>query len=158
MKNLPVHSIERKWWRGTDYLDMRNYPDEGGSEKCNCIRWIQWILRAVCTLDCVWGHVACFELLRRRWRRGVDSEIMSEAAVEEVSVLSSIYCGKGEFRLIQQSGKSVTCPPSQRTQHTLQHDDRVVPLLKRLRHVRAHTADRTNIIRNPDFLLLPCYY
>ncbi|XP_039979299.1 RWD domain-containing protein 3 [Xiphias gladius] len=30
---------------------------------------------------------------------------MSEAAVEEVSVLSSIYCGKGEFRLIQQSAR-----------------------------------------------------
>lgn len=30
---------------------------------------------------------------------------MSEAAVEEVSVLSSIYCGEGEFQLVQQSGK-----------------------------------------------------
>lgn len=30
---------------------------------------------------------------------------MSEAAVEEVSVLSSIYCGEGEFRVIQQSGE-----------------------------------------------------
>ncbi|GAA6230698.1 RWD domain-containing protein 3 [Lates japonicus] len=29
---------------------------------------------------------------------------MSEAALEEVSVLSSIYCGEGEFELIQQSG------------------------------------------------------
>ncbi|XP_041644571.1 RWD domain-containing protein 3 [Cheilinus undulatus] len=28
---------------------------------------------------------------------------MSEAAVEEVSVLSSIYCGEGEFELLQQS-------------------------------------------------------
>ncbi|XP_022598414.1 RWD domain-containing protein 3 isoform X2 [Seriola dumerili] len=28
---------------------------------------------------------------------------MSEAAVEEVSVLSAIYCGEGEFRLLQQS-------------------------------------------------------
>uniref|UniRef100_UPI003AAB14C0 RWD domain-containing protein 3 n=1 Tax=Centroberyx gerrardi TaxID=166262 RepID=UPI003AAB14C0 len=28
---------------------------------------------------------------------------MSEAALEEVSVLSSIYCGEGEFQLIQQS-------------------------------------------------------
>ncbi|XP_071329066.1 RWD domain-containing protein 3 isoform X2 [Trachinotus anak] len=30
---------------------------------------------------------------------------MSEAAVEEVSVLSAIYCGEGEFRLIQQSAQ-----------------------------------------------------
>ncbi|KAM9366365.1 RWD domain-containing protein 3 isoform 2-T3 [Symphorus nematophorus] len=30
---------------------------------------------------------------------------MSEAAVEEVSVLSSIYCGEGEFQLIQQSAQ-----------------------------------------------------
>ncbi|XP_047436081.1 RWD domain-containing protein 3 isoform X2 [Mugil cephalus] len=31
---------------------------------------------------------------------------MSEAALEEVSILSSIYCREGEFRLIQQSGLS----------------------------------------------------
>ncbi|XP_073320994.1 RWD domain-containing protein 3 isoform X2 [Pagrus major] len=30
---------------------------------------------------------------------------MSEAAVEEVSVLSSIYCGEGEFQLLQQSAQ-----------------------------------------------------
>uniref|UniRef100_A0A3Q3JFV8 RWD domain-containing protein 3 n=1 Tax=Monopterus albus TaxID=43700 RepID=A0A3Q3JFV8_MONAL len=30
---------------------------------------------------------------------------MSEAALEEVSVLPSIYCGQGEFRLIQQSAE-----------------------------------------------------
>ncbi|XP_038557527.1 RWD domain-containing protein 3 [Micropterus salmoides] len=30
---------------------------------------------------------------------------MSEAAVEEVSVLSSIYCGEGEFLLVQQSAQ-----------------------------------------------------
>ncbi|XP_022060042.1 RWD domain-containing protein 3 isoform X2 [Acanthochromis polyacanthus] len=30
---------------------------------------------------------------------------MSEAALEEVSVLSSIYCGEGEFQLIQQSAQ-----------------------------------------------------
>ncbi|XP_071380759.1 RWD domain-containing protein 3 [Centroberyx affinis] len=30
---------------------------------------------------------------------------MSEAALEEVSVLSSIYCGEGEFQLIQQSAE-----------------------------------------------------
>ncbi|XP_070689748.1 RWD domain-containing protein 3 isoform X1 [Pempheris klunzingeri] len=30
---------------------------------------------------------------------------MSEAAAEEVSVLSSIYCGEGEFRLVQQAGQ-----------------------------------------------------
>ncbi|CAJ1048585.1 RWD domain-containing protein 3 [Xyrichtys novacula] len=30
---------------------------------------------------------------------------MSEAAIEEVSVLSSIYCGDGEFQLIQQSAQ-----------------------------------------------------
>ncbi|XP_070763575.1 RWD domain-containing protein 3 isoform X2 [Enoplosus armatus] len=30
---------------------------------------------------------------------------MSEAAVEEVSVLSSIYCGEGEFHLLQQSAQ-----------------------------------------------------
>lgn len=29
---------------------------------------------------------------------------MSEAAFEEVSVLSSIYCGEGEFQLVRQSG------------------------------------------------------
>ncbi|KAM7423535.1 hypothetical protein PAMA_000064 [Pampus argenteus] len=31
--------------------------------------------------------------------------MMSEAALEELSVLSSIYCGEGEFRLIQQSAQ-----------------------------------------------------
>ncbi|XP_008300296.1 RWD domain-containing protein 3 isoform X2 [Stegastes partitus] len=31
--------------------------------------------------------------------------MMSEAALEEVSVLSSIYCGAGEFQLIQQSAQ-----------------------------------------------------
>ncbi|KAM9860763.1 RWD domain-containing protein 3 [Aulostomus maculatus] len=30
---------------------------------------------------------------------------MSDAAVEEVSVLASIYCGEGEFRLVQQSAQ-----------------------------------------------------
>ncbi|KAG7221788.1 hypothetical protein INR49_028862 [Caranx melampygus] len=30
---------------------------------------------------------------------------MSEAAVEEVSILSAIYCGQGEFQLLQQSEK-----------------------------------------------------
>lgn len=30
---------------------------------------------------------------------------MSEAALEEVSVLSSIYCGEGEFQLVQQSAQ-----------------------------------------------------
>lgn len=33
---------------------------------------------------------------------------MSEAALEEVSVLSSIYCGEGEFELVQQSADGVT--------------------------------------------------
>lgn len=33
---------------------------------------------------------------------------MSEAALEEISVLSSIYCGEGEFELLQQSGDDVT--------------------------------------------------
>lgn len=33
---------------------------------------------------------------------------MSEAALEEVSVLSSIYCGEGEFELLQQSDEGVT--------------------------------------------------
>lgn len=33
---------------------------------------------------------------------------MSEAALEEISVLSSIYCGEGEFELLQQSGDGVT--------------------------------------------------
>lgn len=32
---------------------------------------------------------------------------MSEAALEEISVLSSIYCGEGEFELLQQSGDDV---------------------------------------------------
>ncbi|XP_017275051.1 RWD domain-containing protein 3 isoform X3 [Kryptolebias marmoratus] len=31
--------------------------------------------------------------------------MMSEAAFEEVSVLSSIYCGEGEFRVVQQSAQ-----------------------------------------------------
>lgn len=31
--------------------------------------------------------------------------MMSEAALEEASVLSSIYCGEGEFVLVQQSGQ-----------------------------------------------------
>lgn len=33
---------------------------------------------------------------------------MSDAAVEEVSVLSSIYCGEGEFELLRQSADGVT--------------------------------------------------
>ncbi|XP_072321019.1 RWD domain-containing protein 3 [Eucyclogobius newberryi] len=33
---------------------------------------------------------------------------MSEVALEEISVLSSIYCGEGEFELLQQSAAGVT--------------------------------------------------
>lgn len=33
---------------------------------------------------------------------------MSEVAFEEVSVLSSIYCGEGEFQLIHDSGPFFT--------------------------------------------------
>lgn len=48
--------------------------------------------------------LTCLRLSARATINMNDSQ-MSEAALEEVSILSSIYCREGEFRLIQQSGK-----------------------------------------------------